>query len=124
MRFARHSSRRHGAGGQGPHFDSKQQRKLRQLCRQVHRALMYAVPGDMADPMLQDLFVEAVEPAPDASRLMVRLASSRPPGQAPEILERLSRVAGHLRGEVAAAITRKRAPELVFALRFTKEVGS
>ena len=124
MRFARNSSRPHGAGGQESAFDPKHQRKLQQLCRQVHRALMYAVPGEMADPLLQDLFVDAVEPAPDAGRLMVRLVSTRPPADGSQILERLSRVAGHLRGQVAAAITRKRAPELVFDLRFTKEVRS
>lgn len=122
MRFAGNRSRSRDAGGQDSRFDRKYDRKLQQLCRQAHRALMYVLPVDMADPLLQDLCVMRVLPAPDVTRLLVQLASTRDPSDAPEILERLSRVSGRLRGEVAAAITRKRAPELVFHLSFDGEV--
>src|SRR5215472_5908801 len=119
MRSHGKSRRARGAGGGGAGFEAKHRRKLEQLCRQVCRALMYAIPGEMRDPVLQGLSVEAVLPAPDAGRLMVRLRSA---GGAEEILERLAVVEPYLRAQVAAAITRKRAPELTFALAFGREV--
>ena len=90
-------------------------RKARQLCRQVYRTLSYAL-GGLADPVLQELSVHSVEPAPDASRLLVNLlpgVGNQGPDVA-EIMERLLRVRSFLRQEVAMAITRKRAPELLF----------
>jgi ribosome-binding factor A len=101
---------------------AKTQRKDQQLCRQVERALAYVVPGGLADPVLQDLSVAAVRPAPDASRLMVWFRTGRPMSEAPDILERLERARGLLRNEVAASVTRKRAPELAFQLLFAEEV--
>ena len=103
-------------------FDRKKDRKLQQLCRQVQRALMYVLPGDMADPMLREVTVESVRPAPDATRLLVVLTSSRPVSDIPEILRRLEQVCPRLRAEVASAITRKRAPELVFQIAPAPEV--
>ena len=116
------SRRPRGAGGGGSGFESKHRRKLEQLCRQVCRALMYAIPGEMRDPVLQGLSVEEVLPAPDAGRLMVRLRSAGGVEEMGEILERLAVVEPYLRAQVAAAITRKRAPELTFALAFGREV--
>lgn len=102
--------------------EMKHERKVQQLCRQVERALAYVVPGGLADPVLQDLSVAAVRPAPDASRLMIWFRTGQPVTELPQILERLERVRGLLRSEVAAAITRKRAPELAFHLLFSGEV--
>jgi ribosome-binding factor A len=101
---------------------AKNERKLQQLCRQVERALAYVVPGGLADPVLQDLSVAAVRPAPDASRLMIWFRTGQPATEMPQILERLERVRRLLRSEVAAAVTRKRAPELAFHLLFSGEV--
>lgn len=98
-------------------------RKLQQLCRQVERALSYVVPGELGDPMLAGLSVASVRPGPDASRLMVWFRTNRPIADAPQILERLERARGKLRSEVAAAVTRKRAPELAFHLLFAEEVN-
>jgi len=103
-------------------FDRKQDRKVQQLCRQVQRALMYVLPGDIADPMLQEVMVESVRPAPDATRLLVVLATSRRACDVPEILRRLDLVRARMRAEVASAITRKRAPELAFQILPTREV--
>jgi ribosome-binding factor A len=83
---------------------------------------MYVIPGEMRDPVLQGLSVEEVLPAPDAGRLMVRLRSAGGVDEMGEILERLAVVEPYLRAQVAAAITRKRAPELTFALMFGREV--
>jgi ribosome-binding factor A len=80
------------------------QRKTRQLCRQVQRALNLALDG---------LFVEEVSPAPDCGRLLVRVVI--PAGTAvAEAMSALRRDTPRLRAEVAAEITRKRAPELCF----------
>ena len=79
------------------------------------------LPGELADPVLQDLSVSKVLPAPDASRLLVLLTTGAEAESLPHILDRLERVRGRLRSEVAAAITRKRAPELLFHL--SRETG-
>lgn len=113
MKSPKNRSRAHGSRGPRE-VDPKNDRKTQQLCRQVYRALAYAIPGDMADPLLQELTLEEVFPAPDASRLLVRLGSPLPAVQVTRILEQLARVEGYLRAQVAAAITRKRAPELSF----------
>jgi ribosome-binding factor A len=114
-------------------FRNKSDRKVLQLCRQVQRAISFTLGGECRDPVLQDLVVESVTPAPDASRLavMVYLAESAqeaeeagnpPPVSFVELLERLERAKPLFRREVAAAITRKRAPELVFQIVRPKEV--
>jgi ribosome-binding factor A len=56
-----------------------------------------------------------VLPAPDASRLMVRVVVPRGVDvPVHDVLSRLGRAHGVLRSAVAQAITRKRAPELTF----------
>jgi ribosome-binding factor A len=124
MSFRRKSEARPRGRARSPfQSNAKTDRKLQQLCRQVERALSYVVPGELADPMLADLSVAAVRPGPDASRLMVWFRTNRPIADAPQILERLERARGKLRSEVAAAVTRKRAPELAFHLLFEEEVN-
>jgi ribosome-binding factor A len=127
----------------------KPDRHVQQLCRQVERTLSIVLAGEVADPILQNLSIESVTPAPDAGRLLVRVYEPGRGIPAPEpastgadlnddehrrarakatssshadILERLARVRGLLRREVAAAITRKRAPELIFQLVIPGEV--
>jgi ribosome-binding factor A len=111
-----------GRSAESSHSQRKSDRKLQQLCRQVERALAYVVPGGLADPVLQDLSIDSVTPAPDASRLLVQLRTAQPAADVPQILERLERVRGYFRREVAAAVTRKRVPELVFHLIPEREV--
>lgn len=91
---------------------SRVERKERQLCRQAREALSEAL-ATLDDGVLMDVWVAAVEPAPDGSRLAVIVQAPR---DAPldEVRARLDRVAGYLRAEVAGAIHRKRAPTLVF----------
>ena len=95
--------------------------KTRQLCRQVFRALSGGLAGEASDDILLALAVHSVVPAPDASRLLVNVyVAAPPPHPAREVIhERLNRAAGRLRAEVAAAIVRKRAPELSFNLLAT-----
>jgi ribosome-binding factor A len=93
-------------------------RKALQLCHQVAETLE-EVLAECGDSYLQGLRVLDVEPAPDASRLLVTLAVD---GLLDEDLDldrvhdHLARASGHLRSEVATAITRKRAPVLVYRL--------
>lgn len=94
--------------------ERKQGRKARQLCRQVEAALGYVLAGG-GDAVLESLQVVSVTPAPNSSRLLVTVwADAAADGSRQEILDRLNRHAGRLRSEAAAAITRRRAPTLVF----------
>jgi ribosome-binding factor A len=86
-------------------------RKGRQLCAQVRDALHGALAGS-ADPVLQGLAVVAVDPAPHSGRLRVQVAAAEGDRAAAETV--VLRAAGFLRGEVAAAVSRRYAPELVF----------
>ncbi len=88
-------------------------RKARQLCVQVAEALHAAV-GACADPVVQALTVASVEPAPHTGRLRVVLALPPDGGVTRAEAEAgVARAAGRLRAEVAAAVHRRHAPELV-----------
>lgn len=91
--------------------------KTAQLCRQAFCALSMAL-GACGNEVLRGLVVHDVAPAPNAGRLLVRVgfsSASERVGVA-EVMARLEEASGFLRREVAAAITRKRAPELMFML--------
>jgi ribosome-binding factor A len=89
------------------------ERKARQFCRQVQRALNLALADRSADNGLSDLFIEDVSPAPDCGHLLVHVVVP-PDRSVRDALGALRRDAPRLRSEVAMAITRKRAPELSF----------
>ncbi|HJZ57918.1 MAG TPA: hypothetical protein VKE74_23375 [Gemmataceae bacterium] len=89
-------------------------RKARQLCSQVKDALHGALAA-CGDRVLQGLAVVGVEPAPHTGRLRVLLAVPPDGGISRVVAEaHLLRAAGLLRAEVAAAISRRYAPELAF----------
>lgn len=91
----------------------KKNYKALQLCRQVQRILTLEFAGFGGDEVLRDLYVADVTPAAGSSQLLVQV--SVPPNvPIVDVLERLDRVAPKLRAAVAAAITRKRAPDLSF----------
>jgi ribosome-binding factor A len=92
------------------------ERKARQFCRQVQRALNLALADRHTDG-LNGLFVENVSPVPDCGHLLVQviIPADRSVNEA---LSALPRDAPRLRSEVAMAITRKRAPELSFVPAF------
>lgn len=87
-------------------------RKSKQLCAQVRRALDGAL-ATASDPVVQALGVVGVAPAPHSGRLRV-LVSVPPDVDTRSVVEGLARASGFLRTEVAAAISRRAAPELVF----------
>lgn len=94
-------------------------RKLMQLCNQVAETLNVVLAGECGDDVLRDLAVLSVVPAAGSSRLLVTLGFGSLPGSADhaQLLQRLEKARGLLRTEVAAAINRRRAPDLVFRLR-------
>lgn len=101
----------------------KSLRKARQLCGQVAEALDAVFAGDCGDDVLRNLQVVAVAPAPDASRLLVTVRV-QPPTDAVtpvQVLEHLARATGRLRYAVTSAITRRRAPVLVYQVAVPTE---
>jgi ribosome-binding factor A len=100
------SHRRQGAG-----------RKTLQLCSQVADTLSYVLSGECDDELLRDLQVMSVVPAPDASQLLVTVypvVATDATFDAALVRQRLLAAVGRLRSEVAASITRKKAPKLLF----------
>lgn len=108
--------------GLDPRFDPPSagkvaNRKALQLCGQVVDALGGFL-ADAGDDVLRELLIVSVTPAPNSSRLLVTVAPA-PTGAAPEaavVLEHLQHALARLRAEVAAAIHRKRVPELAFRM--------
>lgn len=98
---------------------NKQDRKTLQLCRQVEQTLSLVLSGDFSDELLQSLIVVSVMPAPSASQLLVTVGIPIDQEDTPDpsaVLQRLDSVAGRLRSEVAASISRKRTPRLSFSV--------
>jgi ribosome-binding factor A len=81
----------------------------------VFDALTYAL-AVIDDPRIDDLAIESVTPAPSAARLLVTLLPTRDDLDLDAALACVRDVMDELREEVAAEITRKRAPELVFRI--------
>jgi ribosome-binding factor A len=94
----------------------KTDRKTLQLCAQIADTLN-GLLAECHDDMLQVFQVASVIPAPDATQLLVTVCPAiqpTSPMNPEEIMKHLSEASGWLRSEVAGAITRKRAPKLLF----------
>ena len=86
-------------------------RKTLQLCRQVERILSVALEGEL----LRDLTVHTVVPAPDSSRLLAAFVFHGPASVATtDVLAALQDARARLRRAIAAAIHRRKTPELSF----------
>jgi ribosome-binding factor A len=98
------------------------ERKTQQFCKQVQRALNHALAARSIGGNIEGLYVEELSPAPDCGRLLVHMLV--PPGPPlDEVHRALARQTPSLRSEGAAAITRKRAPELSFVPVVDNEGG-
>jgi len=86
-----------------------------QVCRQVFDALTFAL-AELDDPIIDELVLTSVVPAPSAARVQITLSPSRAGIDPEEALSRLREIAPELRAEVAAEISRRRVPELVFRI--------
>jgi ribosome-binding factor A len=83
------------------------------------------VLAEQPDDILRDLMVVEVQPAPDESRLLVTVApgpGARLPGPL-AVIQHLDESTGLIRAEVAAAITRRRAPQLEFRYALPARTG-
>ena len=91
-------------------------RKTLQLCKQVQQTLEYVLTGESGDDTLRGLYVAAVDPAPDASRLLVTVTPQDRTAafDAAAVLEKLAYAQPRLRSEVAGAISRRKVPDLTF----------
>jgi ribosome-binding factor A len=106
--------------GLDPRFDRHGERpagkrKALQLCREAERTLSAVLAGECDDDVLRELVVLSVAPAPNAGRLLVTVAlpaAANVPAE--EVLRRLLGVSGRLRSELAAAVSRRKTPELAF----------
>ena len=115
--MARRTSSRGGASrGRGRERDRGPDRKTLQLCKQVQQTLEYVLTGESGDDTLLGLYVADVVPAPDASRLLVTVTPQDRTADldAAAVLEKLAFAQPKLRGEVAAAISRRKVPDLTF----------
>ena len=93
-------------------------RKTLQLCGQVKDALTWVLGSGPDEEALALCYIEAVEPLPGGNRMLVRVATPQDVSLA-AATERLAIALPRLRAEVARAITRRKAPELVvLAVRF------
>jgi len=91
------------------------EQKTQQLCRQVQRALNLALAGQFTGGVLDDVFVVSVSAATGSGRLVAHVAI--PVGMCvSEVLRELRERTPRLRAVVAGYISRKRAPELSFAV--------
>ncbi|HEX3764591.1 MAG TPA: hypothetical protein VHW23_38110 [Kofleriaceae bacterium] len=76
-------------------------------------ALTYAL-AELDDPLIDELVLVSVTPAPNAARVQVNLVPAHAGVDREAALARLAEVAAELREEVAAEVTRSRVPELAF----------
>ena len=75
--------------------------------------------GELQNPVLHDVRIEAVEPGAGAELVVfVSLPAEQDAGG---VLRALGVLSGRLRSEVAEAIHRKRTPQLVFSLALPEE---
>lgn len=89
-------------------------RKARQLCRQVERTLSLVLGGDIDHDLLRDLHIVSVDPAPQSNHLLVTFQTSVAV-PAEELLEKqlvLSGYRGTMRAAIAADINRRKTPDL------------
>jgi len=90
-------------------------RKTQQLCSEVREILSFVFAGDCDDPILQQLTVHDVVPAPDATRLLVIVCLPESEcDNADHAMEALRQIRGYLRSQIADEIQRKRTPDLIF----------
>lgn len=87
--------------------------KLSQLCAQVEEAVAFGLLSSH-DPLLRELVVLDVTPIRGAARLRVRMSTESEYAALDDLERAVERARGYLRAEAAAAICRKRAPDLDF----------
>ncbi len=105
----------HDQRGRGGHKDL-------QVCRQVFDALTYAL-AELDDPLIDELVLVSVTPAPSAARVQVNLVPAHAGVDREAALARLAEAAADLREDVAAEVTRRRVPELAFRVGYPGDIA-
>jgi len=91
------------------------QARAHQYCKAVQRALDAGLAGVCGDERLKSLSVQAVEPLPFGSKLLVIIAVPATDAATMKSLEQtLQNAAGLLRSVVATEVQRRRTPHLTF----------
>ena len=85
--------------------------RQQRLCRQIAETLSLAL-SDASDSMVAAVQLLMVKPRKGAKSVTVRVATTEP--EVAEVRDALKACEGWLRSEIAAAISRKRVPRLVF----------
>jgi ribosome-binding factor A len=106
--------------GLDPRFDRPDEagkvknRKALQLCGQVAETLALVL-ADSGDAVLQNLLVQSVRPWPTSARVLVTVTPAAGYGvDAQTVAAHLEAARQRLRTEVAAAVHRRKVPELLF----------
>lgn len=84
------------------------------MCAQVHDAIAFAL-GEVHDPVLLDLVLDRVEPMPDENHVLVGFQDPAGHGVV-AAMAALDQARGFLRAAVAAAVQRRKVPQLSFTL--------
>lgn len=90
-------------------------RPLRRLQASVMRCVTDVLMGELRDPLLRDLVVDGVVPAPDASRFRVTVVVDDARNRE-DVEEALRGAEPVFRAALAAALQRKRTPRVVFSV--------
>ena len=91
------------------------------LCGAAARLIALALADLASDESLPSFHVAAVEPAPDASRLRVRVCPLDPTAPVERLRAWLEAVRAALRAALAAGLARRRAPDVVVAVERREE---
>lgn len=91
-------------------------KSARRLARAAERQLTLALQDARGDPVLGDLAIAGVDAVGDGTYLRVQVVPCNPTDPPPRerVLAALGQAAGWLRTELAAAVRRRRVPQLVF----------
>lgn len=106
--------------GVDPRYDEQEHkkvpnRKALQLCSQIFDALNLILSA-CSDPLLQQLYVGSVVPAPDSTQLLITLVAPKDMDK-DKVFGSVQGACGMIRSEVARSICRKRVPQLRFIVK-------
>jgi ribosome-binding factor A len=103
----------------------KTNRKALQMCGEIAQTISQVLAWESSDDLLRSLEVHSVVPAPDSTRVLVTVYVPRAMKNVndAQVEARLVSCRGKLRTEAAAAIHRKRVPELAFRVLRREEAS-
>ena len=100
----------------------KENRKTKQLCRQVARTVNLCL-NDCDDPIVQAMFLVAVQPAPDSSCLLLHLECDVDDFDFEVAMLAIRQQTARLQFEISRSIHRKRVPNLTYSVSMSGGLG-